>query len=102
AKLHTEEFRCHLLRVVPVKENNHTVKWVGTFTDIEEQKQAAKRKDEFLSIASHELKTPLTSIKAYVQLLDQVVAPDGQTKNFVDRTLVQVNKLDDLINDLLD
>ncbi len=102
AKLHTDDFRFHLLRVVPVKENNVAVKWVGTFTDIEEQKQVAKRKDEFLSIASHELKTPLTSIKAYVQLLDQMVTADGQTKTFVDRTLVQVNKLDDLINDLLD
>ncbi len=102
ARLHTEDFRCHLLRVVPVKENNVPVKWVGTFTDIEEQKQVAKRKDEFLSIASHELKTPLTSIKAYVQLLEQMVVTEGQTKNFVDRTLVQVNKLDDLINDLLD
>lgn len=102
AKLHTDDFRCHLLRVVPVKENNVPVKWVGTFTDIEEQKQVAKRKDEFLSIASHELKTPLTSIKAYVQLLDQMTTAEGQTKNFVDRTLVQVNKLDDLINDLLD
>jgi len=102
AKLNTTDYRFHLLRVVPVTENNQAVKWVGTFTDIEEQKQVAKRKDEFLSIASHELKTPLTSIKAYVQLLDQMVATDGQTKNFVDRTLLQVNKLDDLINDLLD
>ena len=102
ARLRTDDFRCHLLRVVPVKENNVPVKWVGTFTDIEEQKQVAKRKDEFLSIASHELKTPLTSIKAYVQLLDQMVTAEEQTKNFVDRTLVQVNKLDDLINDLLD
>ncbi|MEO5591210.1 MAG: response regulator [Chitinophagaceae bacterium] len=102
AKLNTSEFKCNLLRVVPVKENNIPVKWVGTFTDIEEQKQVARRKDEFLSIASHELKTPLTSIKAYVQLLDKMVKTDEQTKNFVDRTLVQVNKLDDLINDLLD
>jgi len=102
AKLHTTDFRYHLLRVVPVTENNIPVKWVGTFTDIEEQKQVAKRKDEFLSIASHELKTPLTSIKAYVQLLDQMLQTDNQTKIFVDRTLVQVNKLDDLINDLLD
>ena len=102
ARLGTEDFRYHLLRVVPVKENSQPVKWVGTFTDIEEQKQVARRKDEFLSIASHELKTPLTSIKAYVQLVDKLLAQDNPTKNFVDRTLVQVNKLDTLINDLLD
>jgi signal transduction histidine kinase len=102
ARLGTDHFRYHLLRVVPVKENNITVKWVGTFTDIEEQKQVSRKKDEFLSIASHELKTPLTSIKAYVQLVDKLLAADNPTKNYVDRTLVQINKLDTLINDLLD
>ena len=96
------KFRYHLLRVIPIKEEGKIVKWVGTFTDIEEQKQAVKKKDEFLTIASHELKTPLTSIKAYVQLLDQLVPTQNTAKPYVDRTLVQVNKLDSLINDLLD
>jgi signal transduction histidine kinase len=102
AKSGTKDFRYHLLRVVPVIKEGEVVKWVGTFTDIEEQKQASKRKDEFLSIASHELKTPLTSIKAYVQLLDDILVEDFKTKVFVDRALLQVNKLDGLINDLLD
>lgn len=101
-KLHAKEYRYHLLKVVPVKENDSIVKWVGTFTDIEEQKEAIKRKDEFLGMASHELKTPLTSIKAYIQLLGKVLTADEETKNFVTRTIVQVNKLDGLINDLLD
>lgn len=95
-------FRYHLLRAIPLKEADTIVKWVGTFTDIEEQKLAVKKKDEFLTIASHELKTPLTSIKAYVQLLDQLTPIDNKAKPYVDRTLVQVNKLDSLINDLLD
>ena len=97
-----EEYRYHLLRAIPVKENGRVIKWVGTFTDIEEQKEAIKRKDEFLTIASHELKTPLTSIKAYVQLLERMIPPGDVVKNYVDRTLIQVNKLDGLINDLLD
>ncbi|MEO5944200.1 MAG: ATP-binding protein [Ferruginibacter sp.] len=102
AKLGTENYRFHLLRIVPIKKDNEIVKWVGTFTDIEEQKKALQTKDEFLSIASHELKTPLTSIKAYLQLLNKMGAGDSSTKNFIDRSLVQVNKLDGLINDLLD
>jgi signal transduction histidine kinase len=52
-------------------------------------------------MVSHELKTPLTSIKGYVQLLEMVVN-GSQTKEFVDRVLIQVNKLDGLVNDLLD
>ena len=95
------DYRYHLLRVLPVKESNVIVKWVGTFTDIDDQKQAVKRKDEFISIASHELKTPLTSIKGYVQLLDRTNT-DNSSKLYIDRTLIQIRKLDSLIADLLD
>jgi DNA-binding response OmpR family regulator len=101
AKLQSSNYKYHLLRVVPIIENNVVVKWVGTFTDIEEQKQALKIKDEFLGMASHELKTPLTSIKGYVQLLGDMLHEE-QTKKFLNRTLIQLNKLDGLINDLLD
>jgi signal transduction histidine kinase len=95
------DYRYHLMRVLPVWENNRIARWVGTFTDIEDQKQAVKRKDEFISIASHELKTPLTTIKAYVQLLERITL-DATSKSYVERTLFQVNKLDSLITDLLD
>ncbi|PWG82226.1 ATP-binding response regulator [Pararcticibacter amylolyticus] len=105
-KLNEDRYRCHLLRVSPVKESNEIVKWVGTFTDIEEQKQAEKRKDEFLSIASHELKTPLTSIKAYMQLLERSfednAARTGETGKYLERTQLQIEKLHSLIADLLD
>jgi signal transduction histidine kinase len=96
-----DEYRYHLLRTLPVWENNTIVRWVGTFTDIEDQKQAIKRKDEFISIASHELKTPLTTIKAYIQLLERITK-ENTARNYVERTLIQVNKLDHLITDLLD
>jgi signal transduction histidine kinase/DNA-binding response OmpR family regulator len=101
-KIRNGDYRYHLLRAIPVKEDNKIVKWVGSFTDIEEQKQAIKRKDEFLTIASHELKTPLTSIKAYVQLLERIIPKESDTIAYVERSLLQVNKLDSLINDLLD
>jgi len=104
-KLNEEKFHYHLLRVVPVKESDHIVKWVGTFTDIEEQKQIEKRKDEFLSIASHELKTPLTSIKAYMQLLDRSFkesSANQESKKYLERTQIQLEKLHNLIADLLD
>src|ERR1700742_1080427 len=97
-----EEYRFHLLRAIPIREGDTITKWVGTFTDIEDQKQAVKKKDEFISIASHELKTPLTTIKAYVQLLDRAIGGDDPTRMYVERTLVQVQKLDNLIVDLLD
>lgn len=61
-------------------------------------------KDEFISIASHELKTPLTSIKAYLQLLQRSLEASGDkiVQNYLQRTQVQIEKLHHLIADLLD
>lgn len=95
-------FRYHLLRLLPVREQESILRWAGTFTDIEDQKQIEKKKDEFMGIASHELKTPLSAIKAYVQLLERESAGKTPFSQYVHRTLAQVKKLDDLIAELLD
>lgn len=97
-------YRYHLLRVTPVYDEDHIKNWVGTFTDIDDQKKVEKEKDEFLSIASHELKTPLTSIKAYVQLLERKLKLDKESSEagFVTKVQGQIEKLNTLITDLLD
>lgn len=100
----TQAYHFHLLRIIPIKKGDMLNSWVGTFTDIEDQKQMESKKDEFLSIASHELKTPLTSIKAYIQLLDRLHR-QGENENvltFIHRAQNQVVKLESLIADLLD
>lgn len=98
------KYRYHLLRVTPVHEGDSVKNWVGTFTDIDDQKKVEKEKDEFLSIASHELKTPLTSIKAYVQLLERRLKlnKDSAEAGFVTKAQDQIEKLNTLITDLLD
>ena len=98
------KYRYHLLRITPVYDENHIKNWVGTFTDIDDQKKVEKEKDEFLSIASHELKTPLTSIKAYVQLLERKLKLDKESPEagFVTKVQGQIEKLNTLITDLLD
>ncbi|MGD1317859.1 response regulator [Chryseobacterium sp. 2R14A] len=98
------DFRYHLLRVTPVRDENGIKNWVGTFTDIDDQKKVEKEKDEFLSIASHELKTPLTSIKAYVQLLDRKLKLEKESAEagFMVKVHDQIEKLNTLITDLLD
>lgn len=102
--IHTGDYRYHLLRITPVDEGSGIKKWVGTFTDIDDQKKVEKEKDEFLSIASHELKTPLTSIKAYVQLLDRKLKLEKESAEagFMAKVQDQIEKLNTLITDLLD
>jgi len=72
--------------------------------DVTKQVQLQQQKDEFLGIASHELKTPVTSIKAYAQVLERMIRNEGDDKkaNMVKRMDVQLNRLNGLIGDLLD
>ena len=72
--------------------------------EIEFRKEAERKKDEFISIASHELKTPMTSIKGYIQLLERSVDKnDTQTvKVRLHKVQNQVEKLNLLVADLLD
>ena len=67
----------------------------------EKLQQLNKYKDDFMAMASHELKTPLTIIKANLDILLLKMQKDNNSP-FVEKTLKQVEKLDHLINDLLD
>ncbi|MFD1769960.1 ATP-binding response regulator [Sphingobacterium suaedae] len=103
-EIDVDVFRFFLLRITPIMEGDYVHKWVGTFTDIDDRKHVEKKKDEFLSIASHELKTPLTSIKAYAQLLDRAIKiePQDPAFTYISRVQTQVGKLNSLVTDLLD
>lgn len=99
-----ENYKWHLVRALPFTIDDKIIKWFGTNTDIDEQKQLQRQKDDFLGIASHELKTPVTSIKAYAQVLGAMLTREGEHKKaeMVLRMDAQVNRLTNLIGDLLD
>jgi PAS domain S-box-containing protein len=67
----------------------------------EEIKVLNTKKDEFLSIASHELKTPLTSIKAFNQLMRRTQETE-KLAGYIDKSAAHIVKLEKLVNDLLD
>jgi len=73
-------------------------------TDITSLVHLQQQKDEFIGIASHELKTPVTSIKAYAQVLEAIFREKGYEKEtaMLSRMGIQINKLTNLISDLLD
>lgn len=95
------EYIWHLARAVPLIEEGKITLWLGTNTNIEAQKQNEQRKDEFLSIASHELKTPLTGIKAFTQLMRRSTDLK-RTATYLEKTSENIFRLEKLINDLLD
>ena len=64
-------------------------------------KKLSEKKDEFIALASHELKTPITSIKGYLQILQRSELDKAGTL-FLEKSLNQINKLNALIGDLLD
>lgn len=76
---------------------------VGVASDISEMYRLERQKDEFLGIASHELKTPLTSLKGLTQLtrrkLERSNAPEAQ---HLARMEQAINRMETLVNDLLD
>lgn len=74
------------------------------FNDISERVRLEKQKDEFLAVASHELKTPITSIKAFGQVLQRVFRKKGEKEALLhlNRMDTQIDRLTHLVNDLLD
>jgi PAS domain S-box-containing protein len=100
-RLHDGTYKWYLGRAVPYREDGLIKLWMGTNTDIDQQKSNEQKKDEFLSIASHELKTPLTSMKAFNQLM--LRSNDvGKLHQFAEKTAENITKLEKLIRDLLD
>lgn len=72
---------------------------------LEKSRELERKKDEFLGVASHELKTPLTSVKAYIQLLERKLYEENctpATKQYVSKASNYIDKLNRLISDLLD
>jgi len=92
-------------RAVPIlDEDGNIIEWFGAASDITKQKELERQKDDFLGIVSHELKTPVTSIKAYAQALEIMFERKGDTKTaeLIGKMDAQASRLNRLICDLLD
>lgn len=121
------QFRYHLLRMVPVMQEDRVIKWVGTFTDIQEQKAAREELEimvaertreltqknaelelsnhelqQFASVASHDLQEPLRKIQMYSNRIhDRFKVQAGEALNYVDRVIDASGRMSSLITDLL-
>lgn len=70
--------------------------------EIEERKKAEKQKEDLLCMASHELKTPLTSMKIFISILKKQLNGNENGIYYTEKINDQINKLNELIRDLLD
>jgi two-component system CheB/CheR fusion protein len=77
---------------------------MGSLIDITERKAFEQQKDQFIGIASHELKTPVTSIKAYAEILQEIFADAGDAEHaaLMSKLGKQIDRLTGLIHSLLD
>jgi signal transduction histidine kinase len=84
--------------------DNTPVRMLGTVLDITEFKRLQQQKDDFISVASHELKTPMTSLKASIQILDKLIKTNGDTEKistFIEKANISLSKMQHLIESLL-
>ncbi|MBS1781216.1 MAG: response regulator [Bacteroidetes bacterium] len=122
------EYRYHLLKLMPIRQRASIVKWVGTFTDIHEQKSAneylenkinertrelmSKNKElessnhelqQFAYVASHDLKEPLRKVQIFSSILkDKYEDKDPDLQDHLSRIIKSSRRMGNLINDLLD
>ncbi|MBE9113818.1 PAS domain S-box protein, partial [Nodosilinea sp. LEGE 07298] len=117
-------YRWHLHQAVPMKDpQGQVIKWFGTATDIEDQKQlehqrsqllqqeqaaraaaeaASRTKDEFLAVVSHELRSPLNPILGWATLLQNGTLSEAKTKQALAVIERNAKLQTELIDDLLD
>lgn len=87
-----------------LKENNKRTAMLSIVRDVTEQKKLEQNKDDFVSIATHELKTPVTSLKAYAEVLQKKFTKAGDlvSAGHLGKMNTQLDRLNSLIGDLLD
>lgn len=84
--------------------NNKPVTLLGVVQEITAQKEIDHQKDAFVATVSHELKTPITSMKVYCYILLEKFASmkDEQSTAMLSNMNLQINRLNYIIQDLLD
>ncbi|WP_294270185.1 ATP-binding protein [uncultured Chryseobacterium sp.] len=94
------------IKVVGKVLNTETEKgntFCGTVSDITEWKKIERKKGDFINLASHELKSPLTSIKAFTQLLQRKLkdCEDSNISHLIRRSESQVRRMENLVDGFL-
>lgn len=98
------EYLAVSVTVSPILLSNEPIGAIEVFRDITEEQEIDRMKSEFISIASHQLRTPLTAIKTYAHLLNNGYAGKltKPQRDFVQIVLASTEHMNKLIDILLD
>jgi signal transduction histidine kinase len=92
------------LTISPIRDTEGNITGVSKIArDISEKKQDEVRKNDFIGMVSHELKTPLTSLSALIQVLNQKLqkSEDAFVPSALEKANIQVKKMSSMINGFL-
>ncbi|RZK16311.1 MAG: PAS domain-containing sensor histidine kinase [Pedobacter sp.] len=85
-----------------VDKNGDRTNWFGSCTNVEDHIEQLKKKDEFINIASHELKTPITSLKAILQLMLRMKAETSERmSSLIEKANHNITRVTQMVDDLL-
>ncbi|MFL5703860.1 MAG: PAS domain S-box protein [Ktedonobacteraceae bacterium] len=102
---HTGRSLWSVVKASPIFDETGQVQFaVNIFSDLTERMELEQRKDEFIGMASHELKTPITSLKGFAQLLKRKLEKQGLPESvaMLNKMEIQLTRLTHLVTDLLD
>lgn len=88
----------------PIKRQGSVTGAVMLLHDVSQSWQVEKQKDDFVAMASHELRTPVATIKAFAQILQRHLekSTDEEVKKYVSKMNIQLKRLNNLVDELLD
>lgn len=97
-------YKWYLIQMEPIKdEMDQVLLWVGTATDIQDIKLLQQQKDDFINIASHELKTPIAALKTSIQLLERMKQNSSEKmQGLIEFAGKSVDKVSGLVDNLFD
>ncbi|SEJ22401.1 His Kinase A (phospho-acceptor) domain-containing protein [Dyadobacter sp. SG02] len=127
-QLDADDYKYFLLKIIPVLQNGAIVRWVGTFTDIHQQKMANELLEhkvelrtkelvdknselettnhelqQFAWVVSHDLKEPLRKIQTFSHLIkDKYLTGNDEAVSYLNRSISSSARMSRLISDLLD
>ena len=103
-------YRWFLSQALPIRDERGAItRWFGTNTDVTDRREAEealleadRRKDEFLAVLAHELRSPLAPILTAARILQMKGSPDPQLQKPRETIVRQTLQLSKLVDDLLD